>query len=139
MIKFNMVKITKAERSGGGRKNLIKREKADFIIRLRSSYKKDSEGQKNYQRLMSVAKFKGIENRTNGENGVIYVGERSKILADLDSQIAKATGDAKKALEEQKAFISQFDGVKFWEITAKDMELTENLEMLLDLNTNGVL
>ena len=137
-ILFSAVKVSKAERATGG-KNLIKRDKVDFIIRLRSAYKKDSLGQQNYKTLMGEAKFRGVENRTNGENGVIYVGERSKILADLDSQIAKATGDAKKSLEEQKAFISGFDGTKFWDITAKDMELTENLAMLLDFNKNNCL
>lgn len=138
MIKFSAITVKKAEKGHGG-KNLIKRDKSEFIFRLRSAYKKDSEGQKNYKQLMSVAKFKGIENRTNGENGVIYVGDRVKILADLDNQIGKATGEQKEALIQQKQYLSQFDGTKHWDISAKDFEIKENLDMLLDLNNNGVL
>lgn len=139
MINFNMIKVSKAERSGGG-KNLTKRDKCDFIIRLRSAYKKDSLGQANYKSLMEVAKFRGLENRTNGENGVVYVGDRNKIIADLDAQLEQATdNDVIESLKAQKAFINQFIGGKYWEITAKDMELQENLQMLLDLNNNGCL
>lgn len=138
MIKFNTIKVVKAERAHGG-KNLVKREKSDFIFRLRSAYKKDSIGQSNYKKLMEVAKFKGIENRSAGENGVVYVGDRVKIFTDLDNQISKATGEQKEALIQQKQYLSQFDGTKFWDITAKDFEIQDNLDMLLDLNTNGVL
>lgn len=138
MIKFNTIKVVKAERGHGG-KNLLKRDKKEFIFRLRSAYKKDSIGQANYKQLMSVAKFKGIENRTNGENGCLYVGDRVKILADLDKQIASAKGEQLEALKQQKEYLAQFDGTKFWDITAKDFEIQDNLDMLLDLNTNGVL
>lgn len=137
MINFNL-RIAKAERSYGGH-NLVKRDKDDFIIRLRNAYKKDSLGQMNYKKLMEVAGFRGLENRTSGENGVIYVGDRAKIMADLEAQIAVAEGDELDSLTAQKEFLGQFVDGRFWDITAKDMELTENLEMLLDLNTNGCL
>lgn len=138
MIKFNCVKVIKAEKGHGG-KNLVKRDKSEFIFKLRSAYKKDSEGQKNYKELMSVAKFKGIENRTGGENGVVYVGDRAKIFADLDKQIATAKGEQLEALKQQKEYLAQFDGTRFWDISAKDFEIKDNLDMLLDLNENGVL
>ena len=138
MIKFSIVKVAKAERSSGG-KNLVKRDKNDFIFRLRSAYKKDSQGQINYKKLMSVAKFKGVENRTAGENGVVYCGDRVKILADLDKQIAQAKGEQLEALKKQKEYLGQFKDGVFWDITAKDFELVENLEMLLDINNNGAL
>ena len=128
MIKFNTIKVVKAERAHGG-KNLVKREKSDFIFRLRSAYKKDSIGQANYKQLMSVAKFKGLENRTNGENGVIYLGDRVKIMADLDKQIASAKGEQLEALKQQKEYLVQFDGNKHWDISAKDFEIRDNLEM----------
>lgn len=137
MINFNL-KVVKAERSYGGH-NLVKRDKDDFIIRLRNAYKKDSAGQANYKKLMKVAGFRGLENRTAGENGVIYVGDRSKIMEDLEAQIAVAKGDELDKLTAQKEFLGQFVDGRFWDITAKDMELAENLEMLLDLNTNGCL
>ena len=138
-IKFSAVKITKVARLGGG-KSLTPRLKTDFIFRVRSAYKKDSIGQAHFKTLMEVAKFKGVENRTAGENGVLYMGDRSKILADLDAQIEATTNEEElKALKEQKEFLSQFNGDKFWEITAKDMEADENLQMLLDINTNNCL
>ena len=137
MIKFNNVKVVKVARLGGSK--LEKREKADFIIRLRSSYKAGTLGHANFKSLMDVAKFKGIENRTAGEAGVVYVGDRDKIIADLDAQISRASGEALEALKAQKEFLSQFDGTKFWEITAKDMEAQENLDMLLDFNNNNCL
>lgn len=138
-IKFSAVKITKVARLGGG-KSLTQRLKTDFIFRVRSAYKKDSIGQANYKTLMEVAKFKGLENRTAGENGVLYMGDRAKILADLDAQIEATTNEEElKALQEQKAFLGQFNGDKYWEITAKDMEADENLQMLLDINENGCL
>lgn len=138
MIKFNTIKVIKAEKGHGG-KNLVKRDKSEFIFRLRSAYKKDSIGQANYKQLMSVAKFKGIENRTNGENGVVYLGDRVKIMADLDKQIASAKGEQLEALKQQKEYLAQFDGTKHWDISAKDFEIQDNLDMLLDLNNNGVL
>lgn len=137
MINFKIVKVNKAERSGG--RSLVKRDKNDFIIRLRSAYKKDSLGQQNYKTLMDAANFKGLESRTADENGVIYVGDRIKIIADLKKQIENASGEVLEALESQLEFISQFKDGRFWEITAKDMELQENLDMLLDLNNNGCL
>lgn len=138
MIKFTQVKIVKVARSGGGH-NLTKRLKTDFIIRLRSSYKTGTLGHTNFKALMDVAKFKGLENRTNGEAGVIYVGDRAKILADLKKQMERASGDVLEALKQQEEFINQFDGERFWDITAKDMEAQENLAMLLDFNENGCL
>ena len=60
-------------------------------------------------------------------------------MEDLDRQIGKATGERKEALIQQKQYLSQFDGRKHWDISAKDFEIKENLDMLLELNNNGVL
>jgi len=136
-IKFSLIKVSKAERSGGG-KSLIHRDKNDFIIRMRASYKKDSLGQINFKKLMEVAKFRGVEFR-RGDDDKFYVGDRAKIIADLDKQIASAKGEQLEALKAQKEFIGQFKDGNFWNISAKDMELPENLEMLLELNNNGCL
>lgn len=138
MLNLSLIKISKAERATGG-KNLVKREKSDFIIRLRSAYKKDSIGQQNYKKLMSEATFKGVENRTSGENGVIYVLDRSKITTYLEKQLATASGDSKEQIEKTLEFLGNFDETKFWDITAKDMELEENLAMLLEYNKEGLL
>ena len=137
MIKFNL-QVNKASRSGGN-KNLISRDKSEFIIRLRSSYKSGSVESLNYKKLMDVAKFKGIENRSCGENGVLYVGDRVKIFEDLNNQIATASGDELENLKKQKEFLNQFVDGNYWNITAKDMALSENLDMLLDLNENSCL
>lgn len=138
MLNLSLIKVSKAERATGG-KNLIKRDKADFIIRLRSAYRKDSVGQQNYKKLMSEATFKGIENRTSGENGVIYVLDRAKITEYLNTQLKTASGDSKEQIEKTLEFLGNFDGEKFWDITAKDMELDENLAMLLEYNKEGLL
>lgn len=136
-IKYVLLKVSKSQRSGGG-KNLVHRDKNDFIIRMRASYKKDSLGQQNFKKLMDVAKFKGLEFR-RGDDDKFYVGDRAKILADLNKQLESASGDKKDMIRAQIDFISQFQNGNFWNISAKDMELQENLDMLLDLNNNNCL